>query len=208
MTPRENLLAACVAKFLEQQPETTDDPELAYLIESATQALSWHRQISGPEVEALLDEVWVVRELKDNVWWRGQRAGYCAELVGAGAYSEAEAKDCASNRPEQDQAKPLREALAGLSPDTVGATLLRTIQDLDARTYTEVQKARLDARLEVCELLRQMPPSEATNAMWAGRLARAVSVNGEDVAEAVHSASQLRVAAEQMIAKDGAQETT
>ena len=191
MTPRENLLAVCLRKLLERQPETTDDPDLAELLEASTQALQAYRQIGGPEVEALLDEVWVVRNLRDNVWWRGQRSGYCAELVGAGAYSEDEAKDCGSGRPDEDVAKPLREALTGLSPDTVGALLLKTIQDLDDRTYFEVQKARLDARLEVCELLRQMPAEEATNAIWAGRLARAVSLNGEDLAEAV-----------QMIAKE------
>lgn len=70
-----------------------------------------------------LDNQWVIANTANkyvDLWWRPGGHGTTKELVAAGLFSKAEAKRLASNRPEQDRAKPLSKALRGLAPGTVG----------------------------------------------------------------------------------------
>lgn len=63
-------------------------------------------------------EPWVVYHNPDDVWWKPNRCGYTRELLGAGLYTESEARRCARMRSRlpngtyEDEAMPLSVAWA------------------------------------------------------------------------------------------------
>jgi hypothetical protein len=66
-------------------------------------------------------DVWLIKHIGNagaDLWWRANSSGYTTELIAAGAYAEAEAVKSAANRPSEDKAVRLVDALNGL--DVVG----------------------------------------------------------------------------------------
>ena len=71
-------------------------------------------------------DVWLIQHLggKVDAWWCANASGYTTEIVAAGVYTEAEAIESASNRPQMDKAVRLSDALMGLRTDKTVAGLL------------------------------------------------------------------------------------
>lgn len=56
---------------------------------------------------------WVVWSNEHMAWWRPNRCGYCADIRGAGIYTEAEAKACEPLRGEPaPNGKPAEVAIS------------------------------------------------------------------------------------------------
>lgn len=72
-------------------------------------------------------EPWVIWSHEHRAYWRAERRGYCDFLIGAGVYSEEEAKAIATevsrDPSKQNEARSLASELAPASTGTIGAYL-------------------------------------------------------------------------------------
>jgi hypothetical protein len=92
-------------------------PELAAALEKAIQPNT---------LTAEPPDVWLIQSTDGRVdtWWRKEGSGYTTELIAAGTYTEAAARKSAANRPQQDKAVSLRDAIRGLDCEGTVAGLL------------------------------------------------------------------------------------
>jgi hypothetical protein len=79
------------------------------------------------EIEGAPIELFVIRFKPTGTWWGPNGSGYSGELLAAGTYGEAEAMKLAANRPNDDEAMPLkvavRDYVSGLNPTLVQALI-------------------------------------------------------------------------------------
>jgi hypothetical protein len=70
-----------------------------------------------PSRDAMVSDAWVVWSNYHLAWWGPEQSGYTPSLLGAGVYTEAEARHIAATRsrepnaPPPEVAIPLRDAL-------------------------------------------------------------------------------------------------
>lgn len=107
------------------------------------------------EIEAM-EGPWVVLcvEHGQDAWWRADRSGYSTNLLGAGIYTEAEAKEISVNR-KSDLPFQLSERLDVIARWGKGQTVVRWYNDrITALIAERDDKSKRIAELEaLCKAL-------------------------------------------------------
>lgn len=133
-TPNEAAIRRAV-QSVEQAPAHPRMTDAVLLLAQALEAVADAEEALNPNLVLSTPtpaadgerEPWVIWSHEHRAYWRAERLGYCDFLIGAGVYSEDEAKALAAevsrDPSKRNEARSLTSELARASTGTIGAYL-------------------------------------------------------------------------------------